>query len=70
MHEDIGRQEAVLDVRATRVSGWGGEVRLPMIAPLAAARERTASDWPRSPSCSTSPPGRRAEARAGTPVGR
>ena len=38
MHEDIGRPEAVLDVRATRVSGWGGDVRLPMIAPLAAAR--------------------------------
>ena len=73
MYEDIGFPEAVLDVRATRVSGWGGDVRLP-IAPLATAGERRASDWPRSPTCSTSPPGRRAETpvtwvvRAGTEI--
>ena len=33
MHAHIGRPEAVLDVRTVRVSGWGGDVRLPMIAP-------------------------------------
>ena len=30
MHAHIGRPEAVLDVRTVRVSGWGGDVRLPM----------------------------------------
>ena len=33
MHGHIGRPEAVLDVRTVRVSVWGGDVRLPMIAP-------------------------------------
>ncbi len=69
MHEDIGRPEAVLDVRATRVSGGGGEVRLPIIAAPGGGKG-TQGKRLAAKSVVQHVSSGDAEARAGTPVGR